>query len=266
MYTFTEDCLIGIEEIDEEHKTLFKLIGDLDMAVRGGENYLADAMMAINTLKQYVAIHFTHEEEYMESIHDPELPRQQKEHKDFAEKVASYRLSELSEESSKEVLLELVEYLSRWLMSHILGSDILIGQFQNEQKPAVPVFTERFKTGIDLIDEEHKTLFDTIGHIHEAIESELVHDKYDAIMGIINELKEYTQVHFSDEEKYMREIGYEGLEKQEILHQKFIDKLGELDLTDVDDNQEAYLYDFLEFLQTWLVNHILKVDKQIPKK
>lgn len=266
MYTFTEDCLIGIEEIDEEHKTLFKLIGNLDEAIRSGENYLSNAMLAVNALKQYVAIHFIHEEEYMESINDPELPRQQKEHKAFAEKVGAYNFAELTEETAKDVLLELVEFLSRWLMSHILGSDILIGQFKDEQKPSVPVFTDRFKTGIEMIDEEHKTLFDIIAHIHETIESELVHDKYDAIMTIINELREYTQVHFSDEEKYMQEIGYAGLEKQKILHQNFIDKLGELDLNDVDDNQEAYLYDFLEFLQNWLVNHILKIDKQIPQK
>ena len=85
-------------------------------------------------------------------------------------------------------------------------------------------------------------------------------------MDILDELKEYTRVHFADEENYMREIGYEGLAKQEILHQNFIDKLMELDLDDVDDNQEAYLYDFLEFLQNWLINHILKVDKLIPQK
>ena len=61
----------------------------------------------------------------------------------------------------------------------------------------------------------------------------------------------------------MRKIGYEGLARQEILHQHFIDKLNELDLNDVDENQEAYLYDFLDFLQNWLINHILKVDKLI---
>lgn len=266
MFTFTKDCLIGVPEIDEEHKKLFQLIAKVDAAVKADSDSLFTAMALITELKQYAATHFAHEEAYMEKINDPELPRQKKEHAAFIEKVNAYPLSNVTDSSAKIVILELLEYLSKWLMGHILGSDILIGQFKNEEKPKVPVFTDEFKTGIPLVDEEHKTLFDIIGKIYKTIETELVHDKFDLILDILDELKEYTQVHFADEENYMREIGYDGLAYQEILHQNFIDKLNELDLDDVDDNQEEYLYDFLGFLQNWLVNHILKVDKLIPQE
>lgn len=266
MFTFTNDCLIGVSEIDDEHKKLFELITSIDTAIKSNDNPVANAMMLINELKQYAVSHFAHEEAYMERINDPELTRQKKEHAAFIEKVNSYSYADVTDESAKAIILELLEFLSKWLMGHILGSDILIGQFKQAERPAIPVFNDTFKTGIELIDEEHKTLFDIIGKVHKTIQTELVHDKYDAIMDILDELKEYTRVHFADEENYMREIGYEGLAKQEILHQNFIDKLMELDLDDVDDNQEAYLYDFLEFLQNWLINHILKVDKLIPQK
>ena len=181
-------------------------------------------------------------------------------------RVNSYRLADVTDASAKELVLELLEYLSRWLMGHILGSDILIGKIEASEKTAAPVFTDRFKTGISLVDEEHKVLFDIIGKIYKTIGTELVHDKFDLILDILDELKEYTRVHFADEENYMREIGYEGLAQQEILHQKFIETLEDLNLDEVDDNQEAYLYEFLNFLQNWLVNHILKVDKLIPAK
>lgn len=266
MYTFTNDCLIGVSEIDDEHKKLFELITSIDTAIKSNDKPVANAMMLLNELKQYAVSHFAHEEAYMERINDPELARQKKEHAAFIEKVNSYSYTDVTDESAKAIILELLEFLSKWLMGHILGSDILIGQFKQAEKPVIPVFDDTFKTGIELIDEEHKTLFDIIGKVHKTIQTELVHDKYDAIMDILDELKEYTRVHFADEENYMREIGYEGLAKQEILHQNFIDKLMELDLDDVDDNQEAYLYDFLEFLQNWLINHILKVDKLIPQK
>lgn len=266
MFTFTKDCMIGVPEIDDEHKRLFELIDEVDAALKTNVNSISSAMTFLNELKQYAVSHFAHEEAYMEKINDPELERQKKEHAAFIKKLNSYSFADISEESAKTIIVELLEYLSKWLMGHILGSDILIGQFPSSEKNAIPVFDERFKTGITLIDEEHKTLFDIIGKIYKTIEVELVHDKYDAILDILDELKEYTSVHFADEEDYMRQIGYDGLAYQEILHQNFIDKLNELDLADVDDNQEAYLYDFLGFLQNWLINHILKVDKLIPQK
>lgn len=265
MFTFTKDCLIGVPEIDEEHKKLFELIANTDAVLKSNDNPLSDAMLLINQLKQYAVSHFAHEEAYMERINDPELNRQRKEHAAFVEKINSYHFSDVTDDSAKSIMLELLQYLSKWLMGHILGSDILIGQLHSVEKPAIPVFDDSFLTGIPLIDDEHKTLFDIIRNVHVTIQTELVHDKFDAIMNILEELKEYTRVHFTDEENYMREIGYEGLEQQKILHQLFIDKLNELDLDDVDDNQEAYLYDFLAFLQNWLVNHILKVDKLIPQ-
>ncbi len=266
MFTFTNDCLIGISEIDEEHKKLFELITKIDTAVKSNDDPISNAMLLINELKQYTVTHFAHEEAYMERINDPELKRQKKEHAAFIEKINSYSYADVTSASAKTIIVELLEYLSKWLMGHILGSDILIGQFKQSEKPVIPVFDDTFKTGISLIDEEHKTLFDIIGKVYKTIQTEMVHDKYDAIMDIIDELKEYTRIHFADEENYMREIRYEGLEQQEILHQNFIDKLMELDLNHVDDNQDAYLYDFLDFLQNWLINHILKVDKLIPQK
>lgn len=275
MYHFTKDCLIGISEIDAEHEKLFSLIADTDAALKADKDSVEKAILLIGELKQYAMSHFAHEEEYMESIQDPELTRQKKEHAAFAEKVNSYSFKDVTNENARPILLELLTYLSKWLMGHILGSDIMIGQFQNvgahansavPAKVAVPMFTEEFVTGIAIVDEEHKKLFEIIGNVHKAIETELVHDKFDVILDILGELREYTQVHFADEEEYMRYISYEGLDTQVLLHQQFIDKLNDLDLNDVDDNQEGYLYDFLAFLQNWLVSHILKVDKLIPAK
>ena len=266
MFTFTKDCMTGITEIDEEHRKLFELIASTDAALKETENPVEHALLLINELKQYAITHFAHEESYMERIHDPELSHQKKEHAAFIEKVNSYSFDSINDDTARGIILELLEYLSRWLMSHILGSDILIGQFKKNERPAVPVFEDKFKVGVALIDEEHKQLFAIIGKVHTAIRNNFVHDKFDVILDILVELKEYTRVHFADEENYMHEIGYDGLPYQEMLHQKFINKLNELDLDDVDDNQEEYLYDFLEFLQNWLVNHILRVDKMIPSK
>ena len=48
-----------------------------------------------------------------------------------------------------------------------------------------------------------------------------------------------------------------------MAHQAFISKLEEIDLDQVDQNQQEYLEELVEFLFGWLSNHILKSDKLI---
>ena len=116
-----------------------------------------------------------------------------------------------------------------------------------------------------MVDEEHKRLFEIIEDTDKLIHAQLLHDKYDEIMRILDELKDYTVMHFQDEEMYMESIGYAGLEMQRMAHQAFIDKLNEINLDEMDDNQQEYLEELIQFLLGWLVNHILKMDKRIPK-
>ena len=58
------------------------------------------------------------------------------------------------------------------------------------------------------------------------------------------------------------------LEAQKRAHQAFVDKLMSIDLDkleEIDDNQQEYLNELIEFLGGWLINHILKMDTQIEK-
>ena len=100
----------------------------------------------------------------------------------------------------------------------------------------------------------------------DLITEELLHDKYDEIMGVLDELRNYTVQHFTDEEEYMASINYEGLDIQKKTHEMFVDKLNDINLDDLDDNQQQYLIELVDFLLMWLVNHILKMDKKIPSK
>jgi hemerythrin len=256
--------MVGIKEIDEEHAKLFELINQATELAKNGENSYTAAKNLLAQLKEYAVTHFAHEESYMEKIHDKELERQKKEHALFKEKVNSYQIETLSEEDGEKIMKELLSFMAKWLYGHIMGSDIMIGKFTEKPAEDIFAFTDKYKTGIEFVDEEHRRLFEIIKETNDVIHAELLHDKYDPIIDIINQLKEYTVTHFTDEENYMESIGYEGLAMQRIAHTAFVERLNEIDLDDMDDNQQEYLENLIDFLLEWLINHILKMDKKIP--
>lgn len=267
MYQFTDDCITGIENIDNEHRRLFAMINEGIELVNGDDRLaLTVAKNLIVQLRDYAATHFAHEEEYMERIGDAELDRQKREHARFAEYMNSFDMSLMNEENAKDKVNEILNYLSRWLYRHILGSDLMIGYCLKENQDNPFLFTDKYKTGIELVDEEHKKLFEIIKDTNDLIYEEFVPDKYDAIIHIIGELKDYTVKHFSDEEEYMSSIGYEGIEAQKAAHMAFVDKLNRINFDDVDDNQHEYLCELTDYLLNWLSAHILKMDKRIPVK
>ncbi|WP_022749836.1 bacteriohemerythrin [Lachnobacterium bovis] len=259
MLKFTEECLTGIEEIDREHQKLFNMINSAYTELNKSD---ADKRIIcielIRDLKQYASTHFVHEEEYMKQIHDPELSRQKLAHESFIARMNSLNVVGLSDENLKIATTDLLDYMSRWLFNHVIGSDTLIGKTESPF-----AFTEKYFVGVKLIDDEHKRLFEIMEEANQIIHDESSFDKYDEIMDIVDELREYTEFHFSDEERFMKEINYPDLDKQMKAHIAFIEKLNEIDLENIDDDQQGYLNDLLAFLLNWLTTHILKMDKKI---
>lgn len=266
MYQFTKDCLTGIETIDEEHRQLFKMINEAFELLKDETATAISAKNLMLALKRYAKTHFVHEEEYMEQIKDPELEMQKKEHAQFTRKLNEFPANISDDAEGKKILEEMLEYLTHWLYHHILGSDIMIGKMKPLEEEDPFAFTEKYRTGITLIDHEHKRLFEIIKETNDLTNEILFNDKFDDIQNILAELKDYTVMHFNDEENYMESMQYEGLAAQRYAHESFIDKINEVNLDEVDGDQQGYLKELIDFLLGWLINHILKMDKQIPAK
>ena len=124
-------------------------------------------------------------------------------------------------------------------------------------------FKEEYKTGIDFVDAEHQRLFEIAEDAYQLQQNEFIPDKYDNIIKILEELRDYTKSHFAHEESYMKEIGYKGMFTQKVQHDAFIAKLDEMDLQSLDEDSDEAINDILTFLTNWLVSHILNVDKLI---
>ncbi len=120
---------------------------------------------------------------------------------------------------------------------------------------------EEYYLGVDAMDAEHKKLFEIAESAYKLLNDEFIIDKFDYIVKIIEELKDYAEVHFSHEEAYMESIQYKKIFSQKIEHQEFIGKLNQINWEEVEKDQEKTILNILEFLNDWLVNHILYTDK-----
>lgn len=284
MFEFTDDYKTGISLLDEEHAQLIKLLNDTYGTLQ--EDQIDIQILAKNLQKnliEYANTHFEHEESYMKEINDPELPRQKKEHAEFLKRVKELPVDDTLKVRNLE---EMLEYLVRWIFRHILHSDMMIGKVTAADDTVLEsenvtetisediavtnenpfAFTQKYVTGIEFIDSEHKKLFSIIDRANELIQAEFLHDKYDEIMGILTELREYTEKHFSHEEEYMEQIGYPKLPEQKRAHTAFIERLVNIDINEldsIDENQQEYLVKLIDYLLSWLSNHILKSDKLI---
>lgn len=270
-YQFTDDCLTGIPHIDDEHRMLFELVNNVELDLQDGFDVKDILKALLPRLIEYADFHFKDEEAYMEKINDPELPIQKKEHDEFRKTVSEFSFENLSEEEAREELSKVMSSIAHWLYHHILGSDIMIGKMVTNSNPENDdedpfAFTDKYKTGIDFVDKEHSRLFEIIRETNDLINTDDKFDKYDQIVDILQELLDYTEKHFADEEEYMSRIHYEGLEAQKLSHEAFVTKLKSINMEELDENQGEYLNNLIQFLLSWLSNHILKMDKLIPNK
>ena len=277
MFNFTNDCFTGIVNVDNKRLEYFEIL-NYALNNDSSDSNLLKIRNIIDKLSIYSSQGFREEEEYMTETVDKELEIQTKEHRWFIEKLDEFKknVEEITDENSKDELNKIIRFMIRWLYSHIVSKDTFISkpvmvsdnktdtQAVAEENENPFAFTEKYVIGVEQIDEEHKRLFEIIGEANAVLHNDFLYDKFDQISNILGELVEYTKVHFADEEAYMESINYEGLEAQKRAHAMFVEKIENINLDDVDDNQDEYLKGLLNFLLDWLVNHILKVDKLIP--
>ena len=123
-YEFTDDYLTGIASVDEQHSKLSDLANacyDLVMESTADDKY--DHIVAIlDELASYAGTHFAHEEAYMEHIGDPHRFSHRALHLRFMKKVGAIDFDAI-DENQQESLLNILDFLARWLYDHIKGRD-----------------------------------------------------------------------------------------------------------------------------------------------
>jgi hemerythrin-like metal-binding protein len=115
-----------------------------------------------------------------------------------------------------------------------------------------------YSVGIATLDMHHKRMFDLVNALHEAM---LQQQGRSVLAATLDGLIRYTQVHFNSEEVLMEVFAYPGLLEHRVEH----DRLSRT----VQAFQEQFLHgqaqltvQLMEFLKTWLVNHLLVSDQK----
>lgn len=121
------------------------------------------------------------------------------------------------------------------------------------------VWNEAMSVGNDSLDQDHKQLIAIIARLMSAKNAPLEQTNID---DIFEQLENYCQLHFTKEEAFLAEIGYQQLAQHQQSHQKFITKIPQLRqqwLTEASE-QEVVKDNIISFLQQWLISHILEED------
>lgn len=111
---------VGDETIDEQHQQFFQMIAQLKEAIKTGDAE-QEVIGTLQDLLGYLRNHFTFEEHYMERGGYPDLAAHRQEHADFTLHASAYIHSYLSNQKVEPA--ELLAYLEKWFINHILGSD-----------------------------------------------------------------------------------------------------------------------------------------------
>ncbi len=125
------------------------------------------------------------------------------------------------------------------------------------------IWEDKYKIGIDVIDQQHKMWFEKLNEMALAVEKNLGTQK---IAQTLQFLIDYTNFHFEAEEKYMTETNFPGLKDQLEEHKKFKKTLADLELEFKEDGATSLLSDSIEtLLGSWLINHITSKDIEFSK-
>ena len=126
-------------------------------------------------------------------------------------------------------------------------------------------WNDNYVTGLSEVDEQHHYLVDLINAFGDKVVEDVL--VYDDLKSIINELIEYTDYHFTEEEELMSKsnIDERHLNIHVEAHKDFIQEIKNMSENISVDTHESMQH-LLDFLIHWLAYHILYEDQNMARQ
>ncbi len=123
-------------------------------------------------------------------------------------------------------------------------------------------WSEDYATGIELIDDQHKRLFQYVNDLEDAVRQSDVN--HELLLKILDFFEEYAKVHFGNEESCMHRYKCPVAKTNQAAHRRFIESYEYYKGVLKKEGPSYVLYKaLLNWAQQWLLEHICKVDLQL---
>jgi len=122
MTRWNDELGLGLEEIDNQHRELFRRMETLLAACVAGKA-AEEVIGMLAFLDDYVAVHFRTEEELQERFAYPGLPFHRQQHDLFRRRLLLLKEEVAVKGGGSDVALQVNQMLIDWLRDHILSVD-----------------------------------------------------------------------------------------------------------------------------------------------
>jgi hemerythrin len=117
-----ESLVLGFEEIDKQHKSIFARFEKLSEAAQQGKSKETIEELAA-FLFDYAHVHFTTEDKLMVEYGYPKIEIQRHEHGEFTRDANELKKRIEQEGATREAAIETTGKLLRWIVQHIKTHD-----------------------------------------------------------------------------------------------------------------------------------------------
>lgn len=119
---WNDSWLVGIREVDTQHKHLVSLLNQLHEAMGGSEGKTQLGGI-LSELVNYTKAHFAGEERLMRQHGYAEYNAHKQEHDRLTEQILKFEQTFLSDGATVSSSVEVLHFLRNWLQHHICGTD-----------------------------------------------------------------------------------------------------------------------------------------------
>ena len=128
LFAWSEKYSVNIREIDDQHKKLIGMVGQLHDAMLQGKGKQVLGKV-LGDLIQYTKTHFAAEERLMKTNGYPDYEIHKKKHDSMTDKVA--HIYRDYQDGKATITMEVMNFLENWVDGHIMGTDRQYAPFLN---------------------------------------------------------------------------------------------------------------------------------------